>query len=100
MNKETGLKMVASFIFALYCLVEFHRGFRTVCCVTSQFMAASTSEMSADFYQTTRRNNSGDLHLPTCLLENLKCHKEITLPTMFKPLFRMLPSGLERRVVF
>jgi hypothetical protein len=36
--------------------------------------AASTSETSVNFYQTTRRNNSGDSHLHTCRRENLKPH--------------------------
>jgi hypothetical protein len=36
--------------------------------------AASTSETSAHFYQTTRRNNPEDSHLHTRLRENLKSH--------------------------
>jgi hypothetical protein len=36
--------------------------------------AASTSEKSVNFYQTTRRNNTGDSHLCTRLRENLKSH--------------------------
>jgi hypothetical protein len=34
--------------------------------------AASTSETSTNFYQTTRRNNSEDSHLHTRRRENLK----------------------------
>jgi hypothetical protein len=34
--------------------------------------AASTSETSANFYQTTRRNNSEDSHIFTRRCENLK----------------------------
>jgi hypothetical protein len=34
--------------------------------------AASTSETSANFYQTTRRNNSEDSHLHTHRRENLQ----------------------------
>jgi hypothetical protein len=34
--------------------------------------AASTSETSANFYQTTRRNNPKDSHLHTGRFKNLK----------------------------
>jgi hypothetical protein len=37
--------------------------------------AASTSETSVNFYQTTWRNNPEDSHLHTRRLENLKSHK-------------------------
>jgi hypothetical protein len=37
--------------------------------------AASTSETSVKFYQTTRRNNSEDSHLHTRRRENLKSQK-------------------------
>jgi hypothetical protein len=37
--------------------------------------AASTSETSVNFYQTTRRNNPKDSHLHTHCRENLKSHK-------------------------
>jgi hypothetical protein len=36
--------------------------------------AASTSETSVNFYQTTRRNNPGDDHLHSRRRENLKSH--------------------------
>jgi hypothetical protein len=36
--------------------------------------AASISEMSVNFYQTTRRNNQEDSHLHTRRRENLKSH--------------------------
>jgi hypothetical protein len=36
--------------------------------------AASTSETSINFYQTTRRNNPEDSHLHTRRRENLKSH--------------------------
>jgi hypothetical protein len=36
--------------------------------------AASTSETSANFYQTARRNNPEDSHLRTRRRENLKSH--------------------------
>jgi hypothetical protein len=38
--------------------------------------AASTSETSVNFYQTTRRNNSEDSHLHTRRRENQKSRKE------------------------
>jgi hypothetical protein len=38
--------------------------------------AASTSETSVNFYQTTRRNIPEDNHLNTRSSENLKYHKE------------------------
>jgi hypothetical protein len=34
--------------------------------------AASTTETSVNFYQTTRRNNPEDSHLHTCHREDLK----------------------------
>jgi hypothetical protein len=37
--------------------------------------AASTSETSVNFYQTTRRNNPENSHLHTRHRENLKSHK-------------------------
>jgi hypothetical protein len=36
--------------------------------------AASTSEMSVNFYQTAWRNNPEDSHLYTCCHENIKSH--------------------------
>jgi hypothetical protein len=36
--------------------------------------AASTSETSVNFYQTTQRNNPEDSHLHTRSRENLKSH--------------------------
>jgi hypothetical protein len=42
--------------------------------------AASTSEMSVNFYQTTRRNNPEDSHLHTRRLEDLKSHREFRRP--------------------
>jgi hypothetical protein len=41
--------------------------------------AASTSEASVSFYQTTRRNNSEYSHLHTRRRENMKCHFFIQL---------------------
>jgi hypothetical protein len=39
--------------------------------------AASTSEKSVNFYQTTRRNNPEDIHLHTRPRDNLKSHINI-----------------------
>jgi hypothetical protein len=41
--------------------------------------AASTSETSANFYQTTRRNNPEDNHRHTRSRENLKSYVRIVL---------------------
>jgi hypothetical protein len=38
--------------------------------------AVSTSEMSVDFYQTTRRNNPEDGHRHTRRCENMRSHKD------------------------
>jgi hypothetical protein len=40
--------------------------------------AASTSETSANFYQSTRRNNPEDSHLHTRRRKNLKTQKAVT----------------------
>jgi hypothetical protein len=40
--------------------------------------AASTSETSVNFYQTTRRNNPEDSQLRTRRRENLKSHNQET----------------------
>jgi hypothetical protein len=42
---------------------------------TSIIRAASTSETSVNFYQTTRSNNPEDSHLDNRGLDNLKSHK-------------------------
>jgi hypothetical protein len=46
--------------------------------IVLMMVAASTSETSVNFYQTTRHNNSEDIHLHTCRHVNLKSHN-ITL---------------------
>jgi hypothetical protein len=55
---------------ALCSLVEVYRRFRGPCCLHHQgdecalmMEAASTTEMSVNFYQTTRRNIPEDSHL-------------------------------------
>jgi hypothetical protein len=42
--------------------------------ITLMMEAASTSETSVKFHQTTRRNNPEDSHLHTRRRENLKFH--------------------------
>jgi hypothetical protein len=39
--------------------------------------AASASETSVNFYQTTRRNNPGESHLHTRRRENLKSQEKV-----------------------
>jgi hypothetical protein len=59
-------------------LVEVYRRFRGALCLRYQtaliMKAVSTSETSANFYHTTRRNNPEDGHLHTRRRENLKSH--------------------------
>jgi hypothetical protein len=43
--------------------------------IRAMMEAASTSETSANFYQTTRRTDTEDSHLHTRRRENLKSHK-------------------------
>jgi hypothetical protein len=45
--------------------------------------AASTSEISVNFYQITQPNNSEDSHLHTCRRQNLKAHNLICKHTFF-----------------
>jgi hypothetical protein len=44
------------------------------CCGTGMMEAASTSETSVSFYQTSRRYNPGDSHLHNRCRENLKSY--------------------------
>jgi hypothetical protein len=52
----------------IYQLLERH----TASIIREMVMAVSTSEMSVNFYQTTRRNIPEDSHLHTHRRENLK----------------------------
>jgi hypothetical protein len=65
-------------------LVEVYRRFRGACCLHHQgdeslvalmMEAASTSETSVNFYQTTRCNTPEDSHLHTRSHEKLKSHQ-------------------------
>jgi hypothetical protein len=66
----SSVKMAVFWVVAPCSLVEVYRRFRATCCLLSLMMeAASTSETSVHFYQTTLRNSSEDSHL----------HKRISL---------------------
>jgi hypothetical protein len=52
------MKMAVFWVFAIVLMME----------------AASKSETSVNFYQTTRRNKPKDSHIHTRRLENLKSH--------------------------
>jgi hypothetical protein len=70
-------------------LVEVYRRFRgTAFIIRAMMEAASTSETSVCFYQTTRSNNPDDSHLHTRRREDLKSHymysgTEYSLPGLF-----------------
>jgi hypothetical protein len=61
------MKMAVFWIVAPCSLVE---------AITLMMEAASTSETSVNFYQTTRRNNPKDSNLNTYRRENLESHKK------------------------
>jgi hypothetical protein len=63
------MKMAVLWVVAPHCLVEVYWHFRGACCLHHQgdVEAASTSEMSVNFYQTTWCNNPEDSHLQLCL---------------------------------
>jgi hypothetical protein len=60
-------KMAIFWVVAPYGLVEVYRRFREACClhhlIALMMEAANTSEMTVNFYQTTRHNNPEDSHL-------------------------------------
>jgi hypothetical protein len=60
-----SMKMAVFWVVAPCSLVEVYRRFRGACWVLIALMmeAASSSETSVNFYQTTRRYNSEDSHL-------------------------------------
>jgi hypothetical protein len=71
--------MTVFWVVAPCSLVEVYRHFRGVCYIALMMEAASTSETSANFYQTALRNNPEDSHLHTCRPKNLKSHLEFLL---------------------
>jgi hypothetical protein len=70
--------MAVFWVVAPCSLVEVYHCFRGACRLhhwgTLMTEAARTSEMSVNFYQTTRHNNPEDSHLHTQCHENLKSH--------------------------
>jgi hypothetical protein len=58
-------------------------------------VAASTSETSVNFYQTTRHNIPEDSHLRTCRRENLKFYYFLKL-TNFILFTAVLPLHIDR----
>jgi hypothetical protein len=70
---------MAVFWFVAPCsLVKVYRRFRVLSAfiiMAMRMKAASKSEMSVNFYQTTRRNKPVDSHLHTRRRENLKSHE-------------------------
>jgi hypothetical protein len=67
------LKMAVFWVVELCSLVEVNQRFIGACCLHLQGKeAASTSETSVNFCQTTRRNNPEDSHLHTRHRGNLK----------------------------
>jgi hypothetical protein len=76
------LKMIVFWVIALCSLVDVYWCFRGACYLQqgsspgwwALMEAGSTSEMSINFYQTTRRNNPEDSHFYTCHRDNLKSH--------------------------
>jgi hypothetical protein len=85
------LKMAVFWVVAPCRLVEVYRRFRDASCLYHQgddrpasiialmMEAASTSETSVNFYQTTRRYNPEDSHLHTRRRENLKSYNTMLI---------------------
>jgi hypothetical protein len=82
-SKETQITEMAAFlVVVLYSFVKVYELVRGICCLIALMMeAASTSETSLNFHQTTRRNNQEGSILHTRCRENLKSHqRKIFLP--------------------
>jgi hypothetical protein len=62
-----SMKMAVFWVVGPWSLVEVYRCFRGAS-ITLMMGAASTSETSVKFYQTTRCNNPEDSHLHACLV--------------------------------
>jgi hypothetical protein len=71
------LKTEVLWVVAPCCLVEVHRHFIGACCLHQQ-SDKSTSEMSTNSYQITRRNKPEDSHVHACHREKLKSHSWIS----------------------
>jgi hypothetical protein len=76
------LNMAVFWVVASCNLVEFYQRFRGTCYLMME--AASTSETSVNFYQTTRRYNPEDSDLHTRRRENLKFYKRSFLWHSYK----------------
>jgi hypothetical protein len=84
LNPFQLLNMTVLWVVAPCYLIDVYRRLKGSCCLHHQgdhllialmMEAASTSEKSVNFYQTTRCNNPEDSHLRTrCYRENLKSH--------------------------
>jgi hypothetical protein len=79
--------------------IEVYQCFKGACSLhhpDDDVEAASTSEMSLNFYQTTQCNNPEDSHLHTCCHENLKSPKHqlisSSLSENLHPLSQCIPS--------
>jgi hypothetical protein len=66
------LKMAVFWVIAPCSLVKAYRRFRYAYIIALIMEAVSTSKMSVNFYQTTRRNKPEDSQLHTRRRENLK----------------------------
>jgi hypothetical protein len=65
-----SMKMAVFWVVAPRSLAEIYRHFRDTCCLITQMMeAASTSDMSSNFYQTIWRYNTEDNNLLAASLE-------------------------------
>jgi hypothetical protein len=68
------LKMAVFWVVAPCRLVEVFSEVLAAFIIALMMEAASTSEMSVNFYQTTQRYNPEDSHLLTCHRENFKSY--------------------------
>jgi hypothetical protein len=78
--------MVVFWVVALCSLVEVYRRFRGACCLNLQ----GSPETSANFYQTTWRNNPEDIYLYNRHRENLESHEK-------KKIKRINRVGLQKK---
>jgi hypothetical protein len=74
------LKIAVFWVVAQYSLEKFTDVSEVLVAsiIRAMMEAASTSETSVNFYQTTRRNNPEDSHLHTRRRENLKSHVSVS----------------------
>jgi hypothetical protein len=77
-----SIKMTVFWDIAPYSLVETDRRLSAYCLAALKMEAVSTSEMSVNFYQTTRHNPE-DSHLHTHRRENLEYNQQALLIFFF-----------------